>query len=556
MTPERLRRLVKRLGHELFAERNASERELSELGLEAKPVLVTALKSSDPEIRLRARRCLAKILEDDFRNRLNAFLADKTGAGDYDLPGWRRWLRMFGAATRSRDLYAEVIQAEPGLLETVESNPSLAPEALLLCCQQIQRRQQVPDARFRRQPELGNLVALVFVGADERVKFPATTLAVVSSYINRSEFQNAMKSGPNVSYLRQLLGAWVRRDADVNVAYQNIQLSLRYNIKEGVHPALRIIRDKSAATYTKLYATLALGKLGGSEHLAALRPLLDDNQVCTTRTTIVNGNRSVFQTQVRDAALAVTIHLRGQKPKDFGFEQISSNTQTLFNSSSMGFNTDQQRKEACDKWDQWAKQHPLKPGAGQGIEAPPEDVEQNAGAGAQAAPQRANAPIAAPLAMFRLAGGKAQAQAAADADQSAFYLPDREAQQRVAAARRFIADKRYAEAVRLLDNVLGLDRGGVIRPDRSYYLFQSIWVEAQRVLGSLPPEGAKPTNSSSAKKRGGNCKRPWPPATPAHLRRSGGGMAKRAPAPMPDCCGASVSWTPIGRCPPPLCSRG
>ena len=78
-----------------------------------------------------------------------------------------------------------------------------------------------------------------------------------------------------------------------------------------------------------------------------LAPYLSNEQPVNNR----RGNG--FQPLVRDVALATTIHLHGQNPKDFGFTHIRTNRQTLFQAGSMGFSNAKQREAAFNRWKAW-----------------------------------------------------------------------------------------------------------------------------------------------------------------------------------------------------------
>jgi hypothetical protein len=97
-------------------------------------------------------------------------------------------------------------------------------------------------------------------------------------------------------------------------------------------------------------AILAIGKLGSRQHVLLLEPLLTDDTLCEASP---EDEKARYRCEVRDVALAVIIHLHAQKPKDFGFERIQGNSQSLFNYNSMGFASTEQRQKALAKWKQW-----------------------------------------------------------------------------------------------------------------------------------------------------------------------------------------------------------
>jgi hypothetical protein len=58
---------------------------------------------------------------------------------------------------------------------------------------------------------------------------------------------------------------------------------------------------------------------------------------------------STFSVQTRDVALAVALHLRKQSPEDFGISVTASDLH-LFSIESMGFNSDDERDAALQKY--------------------------------------------------------------------------------------------------------------------------------------------------------------------------------------------------------------
>jgi len=56
----------------------------------------SGLESSDLHVRRTCRRLLDEILEADLRRRLDTLLADRDGAGQHDLPGWKRFQETIG----------------------------------------------------------------------------------------------------------------------------------------------------------------------------------------------------------------------------------------------------------------------------------------------------------------------------------------------------------------------------------------------------------------------------------------------------------------------------
>src|SRR4051794_7620564 len=122
--------LVRRLGSPKFAQRQAAQRKLRELGPKALPAVLTGQRHADLEI---ARRCaeLASVLRDDWLRRFQADLvADDTGRRDHDHPIWQRFKNVAGDDRASRELLSQMMQDDrrARLLEEVEFAPDQAGE--------------------------------------------------------------------------------------------------------------------------------------------------------------------------------------------------------------------------------------------------------------------------------------------------------------------------------------------------------------------------------------------------------------------------------------------
>ena len=98
------------------------------------------------------------------------------------------------------------------------------------------------------------------------------------------------------------------------------------------------------------FAILVVGRFGNQEHLPLLEPLLANSSPLVTQN--VGGQN--LRCEVRDVALATLVHLTQQDFKQYGFTHLQRNEQTLFNTNSVGFATDEARAAALRKWKTWS----------------------------------------------------------------------------------------------------------------------------------------------------------------------------------------------------------
>jgi hypothetical protein len=342
----RARQLVERLGDQAFNVSEDASAELRTMGLAAKPALAEGLKSADAEIRWRCRRIMAQVLELDYQRRVAAFAADKSGIGQHDLPGWERFQATVGGDPPCRELFVEVLKAEPGLLTALDNGPQVASNLFALRVQQIQQMLYGPDQALKQQVQAANLAAMFFVGTMPQIAISEQTGAYLYNFVHQPVFQQRLRPTAECEPLRQLLGAWIRERTSTLTAYQNLMLALRFELKAGLEPAIAILQDPAAKPHTRQYAVLVVAKFGSKQHLPLLETLLSDASSLAVRQ--VNGRQ--VTTQLCDVALAGLVHLSGQELKEFGFDRAQPNPPFLYSISTLGFEDPARREGAIKKW--------------------------------------------------------------------------------------------------------------------------------------------------------------------------------------------------------------
>lgn len=348
---------IQQLGDDHFEVREEASRHLSQMGIEIQPALEIALRDSDMEIRVRARRILDSILKADLERRLTAFAADVNDTKHYDLPGWSRYREVVGSTGQARHLFVEMQRAEPNLFRAMEDGPAAAGTALENCI-----TNELIHMQFRARMAggnaipLGSVTALLFVGSDKQVTI-ADDLAIQLAFLtNQPSIQQALNGGSQVAILKKILGAWISHDANVNVLQQNLWLAMRFDLKEGIEPASKALRQANQQPQIKQVSLVLIGKLGDKTNLPVVESCLQDTDLCGQ----MMMNNQQFQTQVRDVALAIAIHLHGQDPKAFGFDRFDlTNGMPYYNPGMIGFRNDTDRIAATKKWADWVAAHHL-----------------------------------------------------------------------------------------------------------------------------------------------------------------------------------------------------
>lgn len=360
--------LVVQLGDKAFQSRQRAAKELARIGMAAEPALVEALRSQDVEIRTRAAQVLVSVREADFQARLAAFAADGNSSNGHDLPGWDAYRAVMGSSRSARALFVEMQRAEPAMLAALESGDKLVAALFAQRCQTILQRLQSGNVQFgivnRVRISRGTVAALLFVGASEHIKVHEQVAVQLYNFILQPSFQEGLKSGLIAPHLKKLLARWMLKNNSPSVAFQNLMLAFSLELKESVDLAVRMLEpaDKNrpggpvapaAHRGTTQYALLAIGKFGSKEQLPLVQKYLTDATICETR----RAGRGTMSTQVRDVALAVALHLTGQKLQDYEFRHAQPNPQILFQPGTLGFADAGSRDRALKKWAEWSKKN-------------------------------------------------------------------------------------------------------------------------------------------------------------------------------------------------------
>jgi hypothetical protein len=334
--------LVEQLGAEEFSSRERATTRLIELGLAAKDAIEAGRAHPDREIRFRCERILQIIGELDFQRRLSAFKAGRSDG--LDLPAWRRFRDLYGDDGEARSLFAQMQQAEAELMQAIENGPqgvARLADARTLHLQQSQRRAGEATA-------LGSIAALLFAAISDSVNLGLQTSYNLVNFCSQASFAEGMNDPATSKVLRKMLSQWIKR-SNGTVAQQSMFLAMRYDLKEGLVPATRILQNAGEQPFIRQTAIMTVAKLGDATHAQLLETALDD----ATRISSHRIDNVQYETQLRDVALAALLLLKKQDPKQFGFDRIKMNESNVFIFGTIGFENEDKRKQAFAKYEEF-----------------------------------------------------------------------------------------------------------------------------------------------------------------------------------------------------------
>jgi len=372
------RELIRKLGSELYREREEAHAELVKMGRLARPALLEAAATDlDPEVRFRTSRLLPKAGADELTARLDTFLADKDGKYDHDLPGLKQFRKVVGHDEKSRALFVEIVKSPYNVevLQAIDRGVTEAGRAIsdrrTLLFTHLQHR-NVGGRIVPPQPiSLPDVACLLFAEAitpSKEIPRAGMWNHVTGATFLQQGVSSSAISNPGAVHAdpyRRIVGQWLETRDDVQDLNQLAHLIGQHHFRSFPQslPLLRkIVTTEGVYGYAKGSALMFLMQQRPKEEAGFLRTLLTNDTLVSTvwfGNNINNGNLQQQQHQclLRDVSLALLLSQSGQKLKDYGFSfpngQGEPQLQNIGYGNNYAFTTDEARAGGMVKFGFW-----------------------------------------------------------------------------------------------------------------------------------------------------------------------------------------------------------
>ncbi len=345
----KLAALVQRLGDDSFEAREAAYGQLEKMGKVAQPALEEAVKSTDPEVKNRAKRLLEHLNRTEVEIALDAYLANKDASLILKLPSWERYKKIIGEDEAARNTFVEMHTTEGNLLAALDHDPKKFEDVFNMRVQQIQQSLYGRWGPGESIP-MSQVIALLFVATDARAKVNINSFYMMTNLFYQQNIQQGFKANAGA---RKLLVQFFETRTDQNTMPQAIQIAMQLEMKEMAPTALKMATNKNATAWTRGTALIAVGKLGTKDNMKDIEDLLKDTtNLGTMQFNPGNGQVIRVTTEMRDVALAAMILLSGQDIDSYDFPYLKAvkiNKQYLAY-NYFGFSDDTQRQAAIKKF--------------------------------------------------------------------------------------------------------------------------------------------------------------------------------------------------------------
>ncbi len=355
-TQQQLTQLVEQLGNDSYRIREQAQRELLEIGLLARKALVRGLRSPDLEIRLRARRLLAQVVEEEFEGRLADFIADVNGTKEHDLPGWKRYRESVGNTRIARTLFVSMIREEMALLQAFETGMQLE-KTFSNRVRALQPYSSI-NSNGPRVASSSSLATMLFLSGQPELSLDQITHQQIFSLLQYTGTQNVVKGSPYSGLLFEMLGGWIQKlDKEQPTAYYPLMIALNYDMKDvGLEIAKKRLGNTTTSSSAQQYAIMGIARFGTAMDIDLLVPQLQNSAVCHTWSN-PQIKKGVIKTQVRDVALVMMLEMTKQNHQQYGFTLLQRNPTTVFHGYTCGFVDESHRDKALQMWNTWYSKH-------------------------------------------------------------------------------------------------------------------------------------------------------------------------------------------------------
>jgi len=364
------RALVEKLASKSFQEREQASRELQRLGRLALPAITEAMENSiNPEVQLRTELLLPSARTDDYRARIDCFLADTAGKFEHALPGAKEYFALTGQSEAARNLFRDIVLSPNRDLIFGIGNPDELPKLI------AQRRAEflrtinggggvliingvVQNGRGT-PPTITDLAAIYFAEAmvpEKKIGGQAGYQA--ASLLNQPALRTAMTSGPEKDAIVGILKKWAETREEPMTMYYAMNYLKTVQPVLSVKLATRMLEAKGGVATYRGQAITIIGQYADGEQRTALVKLLKDESEVSTGIGVANKRTSI---QTRDVALAMLLLATKQDPAEYGFtfryKSNPANDALKYNFMAYYFDGedgDKKRQDSLKKWDEWA----------------------------------------------------------------------------------------------------------------------------------------------------------------------------------------------------------
>lgn len=157
-----------------------------------------------------------------------------------------------------------------------------------------------------------------------------------------------LKTSPHSRVLKAMVTRWLQVTSESFINSTTLKISIVYECEDQARRmADQLLANEGSPPAAVATALMLLARIDPKLAQQECLKRLDDQRVCHVWQVIAVRHRAV-QTEVRDVAMAMLLFLEGYDPRQFGFEDIEGDPETIYRDFSMGFESTEARDVAME----------------------------------------------------------------------------------------------------------------------------------------------------------------------------------------------------------------
>jgi hypothetical protein len=342
---------IAELGSPVFKTRIAAANTLRDAGDAAILPLQQAEQTASGDRKTRIQEILKELKRNTFIERLEQLKKTPAVKLAGELPEWERFAEIVGSDEPSIRMFTRLLAAETALFTASMKKSRDLPT--LLQARAAELLHSVRPAAIQRRPfSADSYAALLLLASNKELTLGAASTSISDILVpEESPFVSALKQEDGERLLR-LVGAYIQRGR-IGVL-EPLEFARRHPMPAGPILARQVLKT-ALRGHNGIPAMMLLLEQGNKADIALLESLFDhQGKLFEGRTRSANNVVVTYTAVNGDMALAVAIAMREQDPREFGFGKELPHTITAFRfiEETIGFDSDEERRQAREKYDQ------------------------------------------------------------------------------------------------------------------------------------------------------------------------------------------------------------
>lgn len=338
-SPQQIQLWIQQLSDADLTTRKTATENLTQAGPLAEAALKNALSSGGREQQLRIKAILRRLSFGSFDQLRKAFIQSPSLSLANRIPGWKRFASAVGSSHDDLRMFADLVNAAPGLFQAAQESTSELRLKLEIAAAELLKAGSA-GIQADRDFSVNRYVAALLLGSNNDVTLRRATGSNLNDLLTQPEFVKAVQSESTGPRIKRICGQWVLRTYITPV--QPLEFCRQHKLPEGAELARRTLKSALRGR-NGLHSLMLIRDLKRKEDLPLVESLFDHPGV------LFRGSKSSreYSATNGDLAVCVAISIRGEDPRDFGFNSGADNQPTFrFAFETIGFESDEARQAA------------------------------------------------------------------------------------------------------------------------------------------------------------------------------------------------------------------